>query len=60
MGGKNSLYRRGKKLYIEGKKSSEMKTLSWEVINRTSQKGVKTSIEGEKTGKLDQLEQYFL
>ena len=43
-----------------GGKNSEMKTLSWEVINRTSQKGVKTSIEGEKTGKLDQLEQYFL
>jgi len=47
MGGKNSLYRRGKKLYIRGEKSSEMKTSSWEVINRTSE-GVKTSIEGEK------------
>jgi len=42
----------GKKLSIQGENPQEIKTSSWEVINRTSG-GIKTSIEGEKSGKLD-------
>jgi len=47
LGGKNSLYRRGKKLYIEGEKIPGNENFELG-SNKSNFRGVKTSIEGEK------------